>query len=326
MEVAITANKIKVKILKILRAIGTPVLLTIFGSITLILIIITIVLERDDANRSIENSAVKYLRSITYQQKEIIKSSDQLLMILAKNREIVNYNSPECDDYAKEIIAKNNTYLNIGVNNLKGEVVCAAIEPTIKVNISDRGYFIKAIESGEYEVGDYQIGRIVNKPTIPLARPVFDDSNEMTGILVAMLNLDWLSNLTEYESPQNEINISVYDDNNKIVFRYPNNKEWMGKDMPEKTLFDQTLMYHSGTVKMKGSDNKERIYAYSPLLEQDQTLFVAVGIVTGNYKSAVDRSFVNRPAWTLTLSIVSILFIVLNIIFLAMRKCLKIEK
>ena len=63
-------------------------------------------------------------------------------------------------------------YLNIGVADPNGNLVCSALPFKAPINVADRVYFKNALEMNDFAIGDYQIGRITQRPAINYAYPL----------------------------------------------------------------------------------------------------------------------------------------------------------
>ncbi|ABD85858.1 diguanylate cyclase [Rhodopseudomonas palustris BisB18] len=74
-----------------------------------------------------------------------------------------------------------------------GVVRCSTSTMFVGLNISDRSYFKKAMESHDFVVSDFLVGRQTGKGTILAAYPVSAIDSGEEAVLVAGLNLDWMS-------------------------------------------------------------------------------------------------------------------------------------
>ncbi len=85
------------------------------------------------------------------------------------------------------------------------------------VSIADCDYFLQAIETGDFAVDGYQIGRITGKSAITFGYPLRDVSGQTDGVVFAALDLAWLSRkLTEIPLPEGTT-ITILDSHGTVL-------------------------------------------------------------------------------------------------------------
>ena len=101
------------------------------------------------------------------------------------------------------------------------------------VYVGDRIYFRRALETRDFAIGEYQVGRITGKASVNFGYPVLDDAGHVRAVVVAALDLAWLSELANQAGLPTGSMLTVIDRNGTILSRYPDEGKWVGKLMPE---------------------------------------------------------------------------------------------
>jgi diguanylate cyclase (GGDEF)-like protein len=76
-----------------------------------------------------------------------------------------------------------------------GLVQCSTLNMQVGLNLSDREYFRKAQETRGFVFSDYLFGKSNNRPMMMAAYPVAAINPEEDAVVVAGINIDWLSKI-----------------------------------------------------------------------------------------------------------------------------------
>ena len=147
-----------------------------------------------DRNVAIENAlqkAVVTIDAITADQAKIIEDTEIFLTQLSKIPAVLTPDSPDCSSFLKDILKLNNSYINLGVPLSNGNLLCNATPLDKPVNVIDRPYIRRAINSKAFSIGEYQIDRAAGVSSINFAYPVIHPkTDEVVGLTVAVVSLD----------------------------------------------------------------------------------------------------------------------------------------
>jgi diguanylate cyclase (GGDEF)-like protein/PAS domain S-box-containing protein len=244
--------------------------------------------ERRQISAGVREDSLRLARFIASDQARLLESAQQLLVTLARLPEVRdpgpagndggNSITPDevaasrCSALLADILEQHPVYINLAVAGPDGQVSCSALRlQTGTVNIADRAYFRRAIETRSFAVGDYQIGRISGKPGLNFGYPILDDTGAVQAVVFAALNLEWIGQLVaEAQLPQGSV-VTVVDTKGTILARYPNSDQWIGKSAQDTPIMKSILAHREegaaeGTVESVGVDGVERLYAFTPLL------------------------------------------------------------
>ena len=117
-----------------------------------------------------------------------------------------------------------------------GNVFASAPAISTPVNVADRLYFKRAIETRGFVVGEPIYGRITKKYCFDLAYPILDDRGQFQGVLTAGIDLNWLGGgLTKSDLPPGT-GLALADATGKVLFRYPNPLKYTGKSFVDSIV------------------------------------------------------------------------------------------
>ncbi|MEW6288018.1 MAG: HD domain-containing phosphohydrolase [Chloroflexota bacterium] len=219
---------------------------------------------RNNEIAHLKRNTVELAEIIALQEADLLDGTRQLLLATSLLTEIREYEKGECSQILSTLLDNNNRYVNLGVANAKGEVVCSALPLTEKVNIADRQYFIKAFTSQEFSIGAFQQERITHRPAINLGYPVYDNTGKPTGVIFATLDLNRFAQLEERLSsklPAGAI-LTKVDRNGIVVVRVPNGENLIGSQAPETSVVAEALKANEGVVQATGIDGRPWVYAF----------------------------------------------------------------
>jgi len=237
--------------------------------------------ERQQAAQSAERDTTQLVRLAGREQTRLIDSTRQLLISLAQLPEIRHLASADdCSRTLARIQKQYPYYTNIGVATLDGRLLCNSRPITRAINIADRGYFRRAVESQNFSIGEYQISRVSGLSGINFGYPVLDPGGKLHAVIYAALNLSWLNELVaNTELPPGSI-MFVIDSGGTVLARYPDPGNWVGKGVRHAPLVDLILNdKRDGIAEMAGLDGVVRLNAFTRLHQGDSGgVYLNVGI------------------------------------------------
>jgi signal transduction histidine kinase/ActR/RegA family two-component response regulator/HAMP domain-containing protein len=229
------------------------------------LILYTGLEQRHQAAVNARENALRVLQHSMMQQDLLIAGARQLLGTLSRLPEVRKRDSQGCSAILAELLQEHPYYANLGVIAPNGDIFCSALPFSVPVNAAERAYFRRAVETRGFAIGEYQIGRITQKPTINFGYPVLDKEGRVHAVVFAALDLAWLNKLAaEAELPQRST-FTAIDSNGTILARYPEPDKWVGQSTPEAPIFKAIRAEQwAGTAKAPGLDGVPRLYVFTP--------------------------------------------------------------
>jgi signal transduction histidine kinase len=238
--------------------------------------------ERQLRKELVYEHAMRLSRLVSADHERLIEDTRQLLTTLAHLPAVRDRNPAACSALFADLLAQRSSYANLGVIDADGDIFCSALPMTDPVYAGDRGYFRRIIETRDFAIGEYQIGRITKKATVVFGYPVLDnDAIHVRAVVFAALDLAWLNELAKQAGLAPGTMITVIDRNGTILSRYPDNGKWIGMLMPEPLVLSAIQTQKgNGTTDAPGTDGIPRLFSFAPFgrAAQSADAFVSVGI------------------------------------------------
>ena len=252
------------------------------------------------AARDASKDALRIAQLAAVDQRALIERGRQLLLSLTHLSVVQNLDVPACNTFLAGILKRNPDFLALGTATPSGDIECSAPPLARPINLADRGYFRRAVETRGFAISGYLIGRNSGKPNITLAYPMIDASDRVRAVLFLGLALSHLNQLAAEAHLPPGSTLTVLDETGVVLVRYPEDVSWVGKAVADAPLA-RAIWQHGGhdesTIRSVGLDGVSRYYAVVPLATAPgpRGAVVAVGIPTAVIFAEADRIFM----WTL---------------------------
>lgn len=227
-----------------------------------------------------------------------VEGSRQLLSALSHSPFIVGRNAAMCNKLFPQIRKDNPQLANLAAADIHGRVFCSVVPLAKAVNVSGLAWFQRTLHSGEFSVGEYQVGRITDKHVLVFGYPAKDANNNVTALVYSPLDLSWVSGQFREAGFPPGAAISLFDRNGTILARHPDHEQWVGKTLTgSEGAVDATILQkHQGIEEAKGNDGITRIYAFGPVPGTNNGLYVKVGRSKKELSSAINVRFARNLA------------------------------
>ncbi|HEX7027454.1 MAG TPA: cache domain-containing protein, partial [Gammaproteobacteria bacterium] len=244
--------------------------------------------------RNIQNVALRQARRVLLGQQEFFAGARQLLPTLA---ELPAVRSPgdgrACGRFFAQLLARHPQYANIGLIGPDGLTRCSGLPLDKTVQLNDRRYFREALETRDFVVGDYQIGRITGRSSVNFGYPVLNSQGDVEGVVFAALDLAWLSrHLTSIPLPEDTA-VTILDETGKVLAHQPDAGDWIGRSIGDAPITRLILEAGGeGTAEAADANGVPRLYAYTPLsTEPGNSVYVSVGVPRAVAYAELNRIF-----------------------------------
>ncbi len=252
--------------------------------------------RRRQAAIDVQENALGLARLASSNQERLVEGAHQLLIALAQVPEVRNGHIAECNAFLASLLTRYPLYANFGLADVAGDLLCSALPLKGPVNIADRVFFRSALATGDFAVGEYQIGRVTEKPSLNFGYPILGEVGQLQAVVVAALDLSWLTHLlAEAQLPEGAVLLMI-DRSGTILGRYPNPEAWVGQPGVDDPLFRSILAQGEGTTELSGPDGVPRLYAFTGLRGAAQAGYVSIGIPQAVAYAPADRMLARNLA------------------------------
>src|SRR5262245_58489656 len=237
--------------------------------------------ERQLRKAQVQEQAMRLSRIVSADHERLIEDARRLLLNLARLPAVRDRNRASCNALFADLLTRHSSYANLGVATADGNTFCSALPMTGPVYAGDRAFFQRALETRDFAIGEYQVGRITRKASVNFGYPVLDEAGHVRAVVVAALDLAWLNELASQAALPTGSMLTVIDRNGTILSRYPDDGKWIGKLMPERLVLKAILAKQgNGTTEAPGTDGIPRLFSFAPFggAAQSGSAYVSVGI------------------------------------------------
>lgn len=248
--------------------------------------------QRQQAAAAAHEGALRLARVASNEQVQRLDSVRVLLVALTRLPEVRRQDPAACNALFADLGRQYPHYLNLGVIAPNGAVMCNSTPTPPAVNLGDRAYFQRAVQTRAFAIGDYQIDRITGKPSVNAAYPVLDASGQIEAVVFVSTDLAWFNQLAAKAGLPEGATLTVMDREATILARYPDPEQWVGMSVPEAPIAEIILSGQGeGTAEAAGVDGVRRLYAFTSLGNptEDGEAYVYVGIPAAIAFAEVNR-------------------------------------
>jgi serine phosphatase RsbU (regulator of sigma subunit) len=256
----------------------------------LALVLYTQAEERRTAIAHVNADAMRLIRIVTSNQAAQIEGARQLLTALVRLPQL-REEPGRCDALLTDMLKAYPLYLNLGLIDPHGNIVCSAVKMRGPVNVADRAYFARAMQTRSFVMGDYQVGRVTQLPSINYAYPVLDDGGNLQSVLYAAQSLSWLTlALADVPLPPEAILI-VTDAHGTVLARVPQLAGGIGGSLVERNVPTWLSMQRDGGVfESDDAQGVPRLWSHAPLAA-GLDVHAIIGVPRSVAFADIDRRF-----------------------------------
>ena len=170
------------------------------------------------------------------QLDRMIEGAQTMLVTLGQFPSIRERDADACSDTLIRLTARFPTLDTMGVAGPDGEVFCSSIPRSPPVNIADRPYFRRALETKSLAVSDLVTGQLRGREVLALAQPILDDRGAVETVLILTLDPKIISDLLSRVPLPPDATIGVLDRQGHRVARVPFDSALIGDVSPMADL------------------------------------------------------------------------------------------
>jgi signal transduction histidine kinase len=255
------------------------ILLVLFAVLPALgVVIYTAIEQRRDGLNNARVEALRLVRMAAHNHDQSIESARQLLATLAELEIVRRGDAERCRTLLVHLLELHRIYANLGLMSPDGRLLAAAEPLSDTGDTAEPEFFRKVTASRHFEVGEYHVSRITKKATVNVGYPVLTANGELSVVLFAFLDLNWLySMLGDADLPAGS-SLTVTDQNRITLLRYPDPEgKFVGEPLraprrPGPRPVERTSI-------SRGRDGVLRLYAFAKLGHMvEEPAGIAVGV------------------------------------------------
>ena len=218
---------------------------------------------RRQATADAHRTGLRVVQAVASDQERLIEGARQLLLGLAQRADVQTHDAASCTALFASVVQGFSGYLDVVAVTPNGEVFCAGKSHEAAARFVEPADVRRSAETGDTTLGQYRIDPVSGKATIALSAPSVDDAGVVRAVVVAGLDLSWLTrSLTE--APLGGASLSVVDHHGVILTHHPEPER--SGNMLDEPIRNVILAEGEGTAEGRGLDGLPSVFVFAPLL------------------------------------------------------------
>ena len=214
-------------------------------------------------------------------QREVISSVETMLKSAAYIRASAGV-ARSCEILRASLPTNLPWIRSIMIVSKQGVVQCSTLNIQVGLNIGDREYFRKAQETRDFVFSDYLFGKTNNRPIMMAAYPVAAIDPEEDAVVVAGMDLDWLSKIMANFSGRPGVSALLIDSAGVVLAAPPDQTSMIGRPVDNVPLLSaiayKALSSNSetGSVSFSATDGANRTVSFARIPGTQSRLIVSI--------------------------------------------------
>ncbi|WP_332445259.1 ATP-binding protein [Wolinella succinogenes] len=188
---------------------------------------------RQSAKDRVVEKTVLYVDTLAKAHETMLFSAQKEMTLLSKIEAIKEARNPECRELLREFKALSSAYVNLGVANAQGELICSLM-PLQKVSQEAMAVMKKAQKEGRFVSGDAVVSSNHQRPIIPFALPLEPAKGEDSWVLMGGGSLEWFNERSMRQNLSEHSSLYIVDSKESVIGVYPYDATLLGKPLGEK--------------------------------------------------------------------------------------------
>lgn len=262
--------------------------------------------NRADTVLRAQEQLTKLAESVAGGLDDRVSGTAQLLFGLSRVPLLGSNDAAACSNFLADVLKEHPQYTGLLTILPDGQLHCDSLRTGRVLNLADRGYFKRAMNSTRLVV-EPAIGRLTGKGVLQIAYPARNSAGAVQYILLASLNLDDVGRSVASSLPYVQMNFQIWNDDGSTVMDHAGTGATPLQPGPaEKAL---VLSNPSGTLRTLGHGASARIWTFATLPgAHDTGLRLVFSIPEASLLDREDKQFTRALSGQVALS--GLLFVV----------------
>jgi diguanylate cyclase (GGDEF)-like protein len=163
-----------------------------------------------------------------------------------------------------------------------GKVLCSTLPALVDMDLSDRSYFKKALETHDFVLSDYLFSRGTKQPSIVAAYPVSAVEAGEETVMVAAINLDWMSRIMSNLGGRPGVSAILVDSEGTVLATSSDQASMIGHPMENRSLLSAVAAEETasqgktGSISLTARDGTKHAVSYARVGNTGSRLVVSI--------------------------------------------------
>ncbi|MDA9421967.1 MULTISPECIES: diguanylate cyclase domain-containing protein [Bradyrhizobium] len=215
-------------------------------------------------------------------QREVISSVETILKSEAFIRASAGGISKSCDVLRASLPSSLPWIRTLLIAGQDGRIQCATNNMYVGLDLSDRPYFQQAQQTGRFVLSDFILSRPVPSPTVMAVYPVSAFSGVADAVVLATVNLDWMSKVMSNLGGRAGITAVLVDSAGTVLAAPADQRSAVGRPLDNMPLMsaiaDKALRsdQDEGSLSFLAADGSRRAVSYIRIAGTNARLIASI--------------------------------------------------
>lgn len=219
-------------------------------------------IDRRESIEQANRQALSLARQAMTAHNEVILVTRAFLQVVTSARSTFNTSDTSCSEFLAKSAGRVPWLKTLSVANLQGRIVCSSFSETIGLDISEREYFLRAVDNSDFVLSDYFIGTRVKAPIVAAALAQRGPNGAAAAVAIATIDLSWFARIASMLELRPGAVMMMIDGKGTLLARYPDPNNCVGAQFANYPLTDELLSRAEGTVTASSYDGVRRIIGF----------------------------------------------------------------
>ena len=171
---------------------------------------------------------------------------------------------------------------SLSVIGKDGVVWCSTQQNVVGIDLSDRDYFKRARDYHEFVMSDYIFSRAANLPTIMAAYPVSAIEGGQEAVIIAAIDLKWMSQLMSNRGTHPGISVFLVDGKGIILAAPEESADQIGRPLRDTSLLEAVMLREInldreyGSIAFESADGVKKAVSFARVTGTRARMIVSV--------------------------------------------------
>jgi diguanylate cyclase (GGDEF)-like protein len=215
-------------------------------------------------------------------QREVISSVETILKSAAYIRASAGGIARSCDMMRASLPANLPWIRMLLIVGGNGRVQCSTTNAFVGLDLSDRPYLKKTRETRDFVLSDFLFARPTNSPIVMAAYPVSAINDESDSVILAAVNLDWMSKILGNLSGRPGVLAALIDSTGTIMAAPADQASMIGRPLDNVPLLsaiaEKALSSDAtdGSIAFSATDGSRRALSFIRIPGTQSRLIVSI--------------------------------------------------
>ena len=209
-------------------------------------------------------------------QREIVTAAKSMLQVMARAYVGMLATGTTCNFYLADLATGMPWINGITIVGADGRIKCSTNPASIGIDMSDRPHIRAAMETREFMISDYIVGRVNRKPIFAAVFPTQAIDPNVQAVIMTSIDLQWVTGLITSLERRSGASVLLIDSQGTVIAGNAVGNGGIGKHINDTAFFKSLGGAEEGTMRGEGPDGIRRIYGYARVPSSDARLVVGL--------------------------------------------------